>query len=164
MDAGSRGSRRLRASRAAWAMAGLASVLVWPAVTAPAALAASAWLAPLDISPVGSPASRPRIAVDPAGNAVAVWRHGIDGGEVKVQSAVRPAGAGWQAPVDISSPGLDISVGAFSLTRRAGRHRVRLPARVAGRVLRAGRYRLKATPTAARLTGAPSRTGFRVTR
>ena len=57
-----------------------------------------------------------------------------------------------------------VRAGAFSLTRRSGRQRVRFPARVGGSVLRAGRYRLKATPTAAGLTGGPSRTGFRVIR
>ena len=97
----------MRASRTAWSMAGFAGALAWLSVIASPALAASAWLAPLDISPTGGPASRPQIAVDAVGTAVAVWRHGVDGGEVRVQSSVRPAGGSWQTPVDISSPGLD---------------------------------------------------------
>ena len=45
--------------------------------------------------------------MDSQGSVVAVWRRGADGGEVTVQSAVRPAGGAWQAPVDVSQPGLD---------------------------------------------------------
>lgn len=48
-----------------------------------------------------------QIAVEPDGTAIAVWRRGAGSGEVTVQSSVRPAGGTWQAPIDISAPGLD---------------------------------------------------------
>jgi hypothetical protein len=74
-----------------------------------ASLAASGWVPAQDIAPVGaSSASQPRVVLDRQGNAIAVWRRGAaSGGDVKVQSAFRPAGGPWQAPVDISRPGPD---------------------------------------------------------
>jgi hypothetical protein len=85
----------------------VAAVLGSAVLGTEAALAASGWLPPADISAQGAAASRVQIAVDAQGNVVAVWRGGVDGGEVRVQGAVRPAGGPWQAPVDISKPGLD---------------------------------------------------------
>ncbi len=72
-------------------------------------LAASGWVAPLDIAPVGAAsASRPQIVLDAKGNAISVWRRGgAVGTDMTVQSAVRPAGGPWQAPVDLSRPGPD---------------------------------------------------------
>lgn len=77
-----------------------------------ASLAASGWLPPADISATGAANSRVQVAVDGQGNAVAIWRRGADGGEVTVQSAVRPAGGPWQAAVDVSRPGRDGSAPA----------------------------------------------------
>jgi hypothetical protein len=70
------------------------------------ALAAPAWLPPVDLSVPGQNADAPRIAVDPAGNAVAVWSR-FDGTNDRVQAASKPVGGAWGAPVDLSAPGED---------------------------------------------------------
>jgi hypothetical protein len=63
------------------------------------------WQAPVDLSAAGRTAGEPQVAVDPQGNAVAVWDRS-DGTNTIVQGAVRPAGSGvWQAPVDLSAAG-----------------------------------------------------------
>ena len=56
------------------------------------------WSAPVDLSPAGSPARSTDVAVDPAGNATAVWSAGAS-----LQAATRPAGGAWSAPVQISA-------------------------------------------------------------
>jgi len=72
-------------------------------VAAPAG-AAPVWSAPADLSAAGHDAHAPQVAVDPQGDAVAVW-HRSDGANDIVQSSLRPAGAVWQAPVDLSATG-----------------------------------------------------------
>ena len=59
-------------------------------------------------SAAASPASadNPQVAVDAAGDAVAVWDF-YDGATWIVQAATRPAGGAWHAPVDVSAPGPD---------------------------------------------------------
>jgi hypothetical protein len=56
-----------------------------------------------------------------------------------------------------------VRAGSFALSRPSGTHRFKLPTRFAGHRLPRGRYRLSASPSAAGLTGTPSRSGFRVT-
>ncbi len=56
------------------------------------------WTAPVDLSTPGQHARTTDLAVDPAGNATAIWVAGS-----VVQSATRPAGGSWAAPVDLSS-------------------------------------------------------------
>ena len=58
--------------------------------------AGGTWLAPVDLSLAGETAKEPRLAVDAAGDAVAVWTR-FDGLDLTVQAAVRPAGGAWQA-------------------------------------------------------------------
>ncbi len=70
------------------------------------AAAAPSWLAPLDLSAPGQHDSGPDIAVDPAGNAVAVWSR-FDGANYRIQAASKPVGGPWGAPVDLSAPGGD---------------------------------------------------------
>lgn len=65
---------------------------------AAAPASAGAWLAPVDLSASEANASGARVAVNPRGDAVAVWSAGV------VQSAVRVAGGAWQPPVDLSAP------------------------------------------------------------
>ena len=70
-------------------------------------LAGGAWQAPVDISVAGQevddPQFEPKVAIDPQGNAIAVWE-GLDGEDQVIQSAVRPTASGdWQAPVDLSA-------------------------------------------------------------
>jgi hypothetical protein len=66
--------------------------------------AAPTWLEPVSLSTTTRDAYAPQVAVDPQGDAVAVWRRSSGTGD-RVQSATRPAGGAWQAPVDLSAPG-----------------------------------------------------------
>jgi PKD domain len=62
-----------------------------------------AWSAPVTLADVGEPVGRPQVAIDLHGNAVAVWEvQPVNPGPQFIQAAVRPAGGGWSAPVDIS--------------------------------------------------------------
>ena len=58
-----------------------------------------AWLAPREVAP----GYEPRIALDPAGNATAVWAAYKGSGPV-VQAASRRWGEDWTSPVDLSGP------------------------------------------------------------
>jgi hypothetical protein len=61
-------------------------------------LASSAvWTSPVDLSTPGT-ATEPAVAIDGAGDAVAVWK-----GDA-VRSSFRPAGAGWSTPAALSAP------------------------------------------------------------
>ena len=71
---------------------------------APPALAAPAWLEPVDLSAPGEDAESPQVAVDPASNMVAVWVRS-EGGKDIVQATSRPAGGGWGPAVPLSAPG-----------------------------------------------------------
>lgn len=67
---------------------------------APAAEAG--WLPPVAISAVtGDVTAPPHVVLDSAGDATAVWSLGG-----QVESAYRPAGEGWEVPVDLSNPEL----------------------------------------------------------
>jgi len=68
---------------------GTAQSAVWTAAT-------EAWQAPVDLSATGGKAGSPQVAVDPQGDAIAVWS-----GE-GVQGAVLPADGQWGPPFDIS--------------------------------------------------------------
>ncbi|MCA1656146.1 MAG: hypothetical protein LC713_00230 [Actinobacteria bacterium] len=75
--------------------------------------ASPAWLAPVSLSVAGS-SGRPRVALDPAGDAVVVFEH-FRGGRTPapratVQAVVRPAGGGFSAPLDVSLPSEDIAL------------------------------------------------------
>jgi hypothetical protein len=48
----------------------------------------------------------PDVAMDPAGNAVAVWRR-FDGGDWRIQAAFRPAGVTFEAPQTLSATAWD---------------------------------------------------------
>jgi hypothetical protein len=84
------------------ALLGASLLCVAAALQAPLALAAPAWLQPQALSASGQSAESPQVAVDPAGDALAVWSRS-NGSNTIVQSAVRPAGGAWQAPVDLSA-------------------------------------------------------------
>jgi hypothetical protein len=76
------------------------------ALFAPDALAAPGWL-PATVLPGSGPESvAPGVAMDPAGDSVAVWKAYI-GTEERVEAASRPAGGSWGAPVILSPPGLE---------------------------------------------------------
>ena len=73
-----------------------------PVVQAASHPAGSAsWQAAVDLSAPSQTAERPQVALDQAGDAVAVWQHASDAITV-VQAASRPAATGvWQTPVDV---------------------------------------------------------------
>ncbi|HET6996993.1 MAG TPA: PKD domain-containing protein [Solirubrobacterales bacterium] len=66
---------------------------------------AAGWLEPTDISASNEVLDgRPEVAVDPAGNAVAIWERHV-GGEEIVEATERPAGGDWSVPEVLSLPG-----------------------------------------------------------
>jgi hypothetical protein len=66
---------------------------------------AASWLEPQDISAANEVVDgRPEVAVDPAGDAVAIWERHV-GGEEIVEASERPAGGDWSASEVLSLPG-----------------------------------------------------------
>jgi hypothetical protein len=63
---------------------------------------------PVNLSAPGEEASEPQIAVDPGGEAIAVWIRS-NGTNDLVQAAVKPAGEGWGKPTDLSEAGQEAS-------------------------------------------------------
>jgi hypothetical protein len=63
------------------------------------------WQAPLELSEAGGNAYVPRVAMDSKGDALATWVRSNGVNEI-VQSAFRPAGGSWLAPVNVSPPGV----------------------------------------------------------
>jgi hypothetical protein len=68
-----------------------------------APVAQAGWLPPVDVSESGEHLGEPQVVLDSAGNATAVWDR-WNGEVTVVESAYRPAGGGWQAPVVLSVP------------------------------------------------------------
>ncbi len=66
-----------------------------------ATAAEARWFAPVDLSPPGEYTGAPHVVLDAAGDATAVWNT-WNGKDTVVESAYRPAGQGWEAPLDIS--------------------------------------------------------------
>lgn len=64
--------------------------------------AAGGWTAAARLSTSGGYESQPHVAVDSAGNAVAVWGAPVATREEEVQSATRPAGEEWGDSVGVS--------------------------------------------------------------
>src|SRR5262245_13072658 len=62
------------------------------------------WLGGTAISAAGEDTQAPRVAVDAAGNATAVWL-GTEGATGLVKSSTRPAGGPWSAPATLSAAG-----------------------------------------------------------
>lgn len=99
------GERLIRAARVGRVGKSLALVLLAAGICGPPVAAAGpAWLERHDLSVHGEDAEAPRIALDAAGDAVAVWRR-FNGADYVIQTATRPAGGSWSAPVDLSAPG-----------------------------------------------------------
>src|SRR4051812_35958834 len=67
------------------------------------AVAAPTWLEAENLSASGS-AGGPKIALDAAGDAVAVWNQSSAGYSI-VWATVRPAGGSWSAPEGLSAAG-----------------------------------------------------------
>jgi hypothetical protein len=66
--------------------------------------AGAGWEPPLDLSGPGGESGEVDLAVDPAGDAVAVWRERTSG-NFWVEAAFKPAGGSWQLPEVVSAPG-----------------------------------------------------------
>jgi hypothetical protein len=62
------------------------------------------WAEPDDLSAAGQDAGEPAVAIEAAGEAVAVW-HRSNGANLILQGAVRPAGGDWAEPDDLSAAG-----------------------------------------------------------
>src|ERR1700733_10528079 len=89
------------------------AVAVWEELNGTSVVRAStmqfggSWSAPIDISLPGSDSSQiPQVAVDPAGNAVAVWARN-NGSFTIMQAATLPFASAWSTPVDISPTNKD---------------------------------------------------------
>jgi hypothetical protein len=73
--------------------------------------AGGSWSAPVTLSADGIVGDWPQVAVDSQGNATAVWAgRASDGSRIgiqsrRIQTAIRPAGGTWSAPVSISKAG-----------------------------------------------------------
>lgn len=74
------------------------------------------WGAATKLSPVDSNAGGADVALDAAGNAVAVWSQDVEG-TVRgvIRSARRPSGGAWSAPQRISSPTEDACVPSIAV-------------------------------------------------
>jgi len=72
--------------------------------------ASGRWQVPVNLSAAGHNATRPQVALDPRGNAVAVWQRFKSRHVIAVQAATRPVGGSWQAPVELSASGQESSV------------------------------------------------------
>jgi PKD repeat protein len=59
------------------------------------------WQSPVDLSAAGDSSYVSQVAVDPQGDAIAIWLN--EGAHTIVQAAVRPAGQTWQPPTDLSA-------------------------------------------------------------
>ena len=67
--------------------------------------AAPAWLTPVSLAETGFIAECPvQTAMDPQGDAFALWNH-YSGANASVQLSARPAGGSWQAPTDFPQEG-----------------------------------------------------------
>jgi hypothetical protein len=84
-------------------LAAAAALLAWGA---PAASAAPGWLPAQIVSGSSTVVSRPKVAMDARGDAVAIWNQAEPGAE-RVEAATRPPGGAWSAPVKISPAGLE---------------------------------------------------------
>jgi hypothetical protein len=67
--------------------------------------AGDAWTAPADVSSPGERVESLRDAVDPDGNAIAVWSGdtGASGGYGIARAAYRPVGGAWETPTELSA-------------------------------------------------------------
>ena len=95
-----RRSTATRTRRLLTAALALALALLLPA----AAAAAPTWLPPQILSAPGQEALLPQLAIDPQGNALAIWERS-DGTNARIEAAFRPAGGAFGAPQLLSAAG-----------------------------------------------------------
>jgi hypothetical protein len=72
------------------------------------------WATPVTISDVGESASGPSLAVDPSGNALAVWTQS-DGTNLRIHAAYRPSGGNFGADTTVSAALQDASAPDVSM-------------------------------------------------
>ncbi len=72
------------------------------------------WQPPVRLSAAEGAADAPRVAVDPEGNATAVWTKHRGSSRTRLQSSVRRKGGTWQKPVDIGEISVDSHGGSAS--------------------------------------------------
>ncbi len=87
----------------------LIALLLLPALAVPARAQGARWGTPEMIQSVDRSAFGPDIAVDPRGNAVAVWFENLDGWTYQVWANRYAVGAGWGSAQRIDTLGSDAS-------------------------------------------------------
>jgi PKD domain len=91
-----------------WRRGGQAALLLTVVLgLAPSAHAAAGWVSPTTLFTAGANAPA-QVVVDSAGDTLAVWAQS-DGANTRVESAYRPAGAMFSAPLALSAPGENAS-------------------------------------------------------
>jgi hypothetical protein len=81
--------------------------------------AGGSWSAPVPLSAPGEDAEVPQVAMDAAGDAVAVWER-FNGTNEIVETASLAAGGGWSAPVPLSAAGQDASAQRVAMDANGG--------------------------------------------
>jgi hypothetical protein len=72
-------------------------------VASPAS-ARPAWLLPVDLLSTGEDSvGQPQVAIDPAGNEIAIWQRATGRFDAVVESASRPLGGSWSGPTRLSA-------------------------------------------------------------
>ena len=66
--------------------------------------AGGSWQTPIALSAAGQSAEETQVALDPQGDATAVW-HRSNGTDFIVEASTRPAGGSWQTPIALSAAG-----------------------------------------------------------
>jgi hypothetical protein len=89
------------------------------ALCAAHASAAATWLSPANISVAGQNAFEAQVAMNEGGDVVAVWNR-FDGTNFRAQAAIRPAGGGFSAPVNLSVAGEDAAAPQVAIDQAGG--------------------------------------------
>lgn len=89
---------------ALWNRAGGPGVNVVESTSRPAS---GQWSAAAKLTPAGEQTNGGEIAADPAGDAVAIWRHGLGSARV-IEAATAPIGGEWSPAATLSSAGAGV--------------------------------------------------------
>jgi hypothetical protein len=108
-------SSRRAAARLFSCMTGALVIFLAVISTAPAFAVFAGWSTPVNLSVSGRDAVDPQVAVDDAGNAVAVWQR-FDGSNTIIQSSrLAAGGVSWSTPENLSLPGQDADLQQVSM-------------------------------------------------
>jgi len=72
------------------------------AVLSSSLLANGKWSRPLIISAAGTSVTMMQLVIDPVGNVTAMWLRNSSGGVASFETADRPVGGAWMAPVTLA--------------------------------------------------------------